>query len=84
MTAVLLTQAKSKSLYYETSLYNMYATMNSWKIMFFVSSLLICLSVYRNYIFVKSEKEACFSLGRVYIASVNHFYEQIYDQSHIT
>ena len=54
----------------------MYATMNSSKIMFFVSSLLICLSVHRNYIFVISEKEACVSLGSVYIASVNHFYEQ--------
>ena len=71
---VSLTQTKSKSLYYETSLYNV--TMNSSKIMFFVSPLLICLSVHGNYIFVISEKEACFSLGSVYIASVNHFYEK--------
>ena len=54
----------------------MYVRMNSSKIMFFVSSLLICLSVHRNYIFVISEKEACFSLGSVYIASVNRLYEQ--------
>ena len=54
----------------------MYVTMNISKIMFFVSSLLICLSVYTNYSFVINEKEACSSLGNVYITSVNHFYEQ--------
>ena len=54
----------------------MYATMNSSKIMFFVSSLLICLLVHRNYIFVISEKKACSTLGSVYIALVNHLYEQ--------
>ena len=58
--------------------------MNSWKIMFFVSSLLICLLVHGNYIFVISEKEACSSLGSVYIASVNHFTNKMYDQSQIT
>ena len=52
--------------------------------MFFVSSLLICLSVHGNYIFIVSEKEACSSLGSVYIASVNHFLrKKIYYQSHI-
>ena len=50
--------------------------MNSSKIMFFVSPLLICLSLHGNYIFVLSENEACSSLGSVYIASVNHFYEK--------
>ena len=54
----------------------MYVTMKGSKIMFFVSSLLICLSVYRNYSFVISEKEACSSLGSMYITSVNHLYEQ--------
>ena len=44
--------------------------------MFFVSSLLVGLSVHGNYLFVISEKEACSSLGSVYIASVNHFYEK--------
>ena len=44
--------------------------------MFFVSPLLICLSVHGNYNFAISEKEACPSLGSVYIASVNHFDEK--------
>ena len=45
----------------------MYVTINSPKIMFFVSPPVICLSVHGNYIFVISEREACSSLGSVYI-----------------
>ena len=53
----------------------MYVTMNSSKIMFIVLSNLIFLPVHGSDTFVIREKKASFSLGSVYIASVNHFYE---------
>ena len=56
--------------------YIMYVTMNGSKIMFIVLSNLIFLPVHGSDTFVIREKKACFSLGSVYIASVNHFYDQ--------